>query len=193
MGKPVQDPNFLRDIQGMGDRVNALQRQVLKLQPPAAGPDYQTQITALDTRLTTAETNIGNLTGVTFTLGARPIPDGAVAIYDGPWSTTAPPNATTGVAFTVGTAGTYAFMASGTAFIAAGNDQACNIFVYVNGVVKGSLKLFINFPATHLSFPSLAFTTALNAGTNYIYYSVGASVTTSNTGDHGSFVCTRIA
>ena len=104
--------------------------------------------------------------------------------YQGTWATSAPPNSTSGVAFSVPIAGNYIITANASGYTTGTN--VITILVYINGAYTGYfIRCFTNEVFSHKTAIPVAFKYSLNAGTNYIFYTQTEG--TSNGDDYGSF------
>jgi hypothetical protein len=92
---------------------------------------------------------------------------GATAVFNGPWSATAPPNGTTGGTFTIQRPGTYLLEADASGYTT--GASACIWYDYIDGVLQRQRGHYFNAVSSHMQGPRRAWTQKLAAGTHYWY------------------------
>lgn len=104
-------------------------------------------------------------------------------VVPGPWGTTTPPTATSGISFTVRRDCNALLICEATGFsLTAGQ---INVDMYLDGVVAGSALLNANTanPPAHNRLGPCFIVEQLKAGTHYVWYRQTAG--SSDTGDYG--------
>lgn len=91
----------------------------------------------------------------------------------GPWSASAPPNGTTGTAFTISKEGYYRLMAEATAYVGAGGNYS--MILFIDGVQVSSRTFYFNQVSTHATVPRQSWVAHMTAGTHYFYIQFGGS------------------
>ena len=109
----------------------------------------------------------------------------------GPWSSTAPPNGTTGIAFTVPQDGTYLCQLAASAYNTVGGNID-NFNWYIDGTLRGQRRHFVNPANTHLACVPQTVPIFLAAGTHYLYLNLTGTGAASDTNDFLDFSWVRV-